>query len=116
MALCFLLMCLYNLQRPHLVDAAPQIQNPHISHINSSLPSMKDVPILMGKHDWGPWHASVRTLTPNANLLGHIADDPLPGAVFDPGLWPMYPPTVHQQSSLVELQSFADWWSRDGLA
>jgi hypothetical protein len=52
----------------------------------------------------------------NANLLGHIADDPLPGAVFDPGLWPTYPPTVHQQSTNVELQSFTDWWTRNGLA
>ena len=52
----------------------------------------------------------------NANLLGHIADDPLPGAVFDPGLWPTHPPTVHQRSTHAELQHFTDWWSRDGLA
>ena len=56
---------------------------------------MKDIPILSGKHDWGPWHSAVRTLIMNANLLGHIADDPLPGATFDPGLWPTYPPAVH---------------------
>ena len=104
------------LQRQQIVNTTPQLQNPNISYMNSSLPSTRDVPVLTGKHDWGPWHASVCTLILNANLLGHIADDPLPGAVFDPGLWPMYPPTVHQQSSLVELQSFADWWSRDGLA
>src|SRR5271168_4701680 len=104
------------LQRPQVVNVAPQTPNPPVSYVNSTLPSTKDVPILTGKHDWGPWHASVRALILNANLLGHIADDPLPGAVFDPGLWPTYPPTVHQQSSLVELQAFADWWSRDGLA
>ena len=59
-----------------------------ISYVNHSLPSTKDVPILTGKHDWGPWHSAVRTLILNANLLGHIADDPLPGAIFDPVLWP----------------------------
>ena len=42
----------------------------------------------MGKHDWGPWNSAVRTLITNANLLGHIADDPLSGMIFDPGLWP----------------------------
>ena len=51
----------------------------------------------------------------NANLLGHIADDPLPGAIFDPGLWPTYPPVVHQRSSHAQLQSFTEWWSCDGL-
>ena len=57
---------------------------------NSSLPSTKDVPLLLGRHDWGPWHSAVRTLIQNANLLGHIADNPYPGATFDPGLWPTY--------------------------
>ena len=83
---------------------------------SSSLPSTKDVPLLTGKHDWGPWHSAVRTLILNANLLGHIADDPLPNAVFDPGLWPTYPPSVTQRSSHAEIQSFNDWWSRDGVA
>ena len=83
---------------------------------SSSLPSTKDVPLLTGKHDWGPWHLAVRTLILNANLLGHIADDPLPGAIFDPGLWPTYPPSVTQRSSHAEIQSFNDWWSRDGIA
>ena len=87
-----------------------------ISFSNSSLPSTKDVPLLTGKHDWGPWHSAVRTLILNANLLEHIADNPLPGAIFDPGLWPTYPPTVHHHSSATELQTFTDWWSRDGLA
>ena len=52
----------------------------------------------------------------NANLLGHIADNFFPGASFDPGLWPTYPPVVHPHSSQMELQTFTDWWSRDGLA
>ena len=48
-----------------------QVQQ-HISSANSSLPSTKDVPLLTGKHDWGPWHSAVRTLILNANLLGHM--------------------------------------------
>ena len=105
-----------NLPHPRVrtnTTVPPQHQ---ISFINSSLPSTKDVPLLTGKHDWGPWHSAVRTLILNANLLGHIADDPLPGAAFDPGLWPTYPPTVHQRSSHADLQTFTDWWSRDGIA
>ena len=90
--------------------------NPQISYVNSSLPSTKDVPLLTNKHDWGPWHSAVRSLILNANLLGHIADDPLPGAAFDPGLWPTYPPDIHQHSTQAELSSFTEWWTRDGLA
>ena len=95
---------------------APLQQVQHISLANSSLPSTKDVPLPTGKHDWGPWHLAVRTLILNANILGHIVDDPLLGAVYDPGLWPTYPPSVNQRSSQVELQSFNDWWSRNGVA
>ena len=104
---------LYNPHPTHRVLNSP---NPQISLAYSSLPSTKDIPILTGRHDWGPWHSAVRTLILNSNLLGHIADDPLPGAAFDPGLWPTHPPTVHQQSTRAELQSFNDWWSHDGLA
>jgi hypothetical protein len=89
--------------------------NSHSSSI-PSLPSTKDVPILTGKHDWGPWHSAVRTLIINANLLGHIADEPLPGAIFDPGLWPTYPPPIQRGSNEHQIQAFTDWWSRDGLA
>ena len=35
--------------------------------------------------------------------------------MFDPGLWPTYPPIIHQGSTAAELQSLTDWWSRDGL-
>src|ERR1700678_3341839 len=87
----------------------------HVSSF-SSLPSTKDIPILTGKHDWGPWHSAVRTLILNTNHLGHISDNLLPGASFDPGLWPTYPPIIHRGCSPAELQSFTDWWSRDGLA
>jgi hypothetical protein len=48
--------------------------------LNIFLPSTEDVPLLLGKHDWGPWHSAVRTLILNATLLDHIADDPYPGA------------------------------------
>lgn len=99
-----------------LLQNVPIVHNPQHSSINSTLPSTKDIPLLTGRQDWGPWHSAVRTLILNANLLGHIADDPLPGAIFDPGLWPTYPPTVHRRSTRAEIQSFTDWWSRDGLA
>lgn len=88
----------------------------HTSSFMSTLPFTKDIPLLNGKHDWGPWHLAARTLILNANLLGHIADDPLPGVNCDQGLWPTYPPVVHQESSQTEIQLFTDWWSHDGLA
>ena len=102
---------------PHYIT--PAVNNPpptQLTYLTSSLPSTKDIPVLTGKHDWGPWHSAVRTLTLNANLLGHISDNPLPGAVYDPGLWPTYPPIINQHSTQPEVQAFTDWWSRDGLA
>jgi hypothetical protein len=104
------------LPRSHVTRTNPIHSNSDHPHTTHSLPSTKDVPILTGKHDWGPWHSAVRTMILNANLLGHIADDPLPGAIFDPGLWPTYPPIVYRRSSHTDLQSFSDWWTRDGLA
>jgi hypothetical protein len=104
-----------SLPQPHAVRTNPNHSNSEISYITSTLPSTKDVPLFTGKHDWGPWHSAVRTLSLNSNLLGHVADDPLPRAAFDPGLWPTYPPTVHQRSTHAEIQSFTTWWSRDGL-
>ena len=102
---------------PHIpITHARLATNVPNSYVNPSLPSTKDVPLLTVRHDWGPWHSAVRTLILNTNLLGHIADDPLPGAIFDPGLWPTYPPIVHQRSSHAQLQSFTEWWSRNGLA
>jgi hypothetical protein len=59
-----------------------------------SLPSTKDIPLLTGKHDWGPWHSAVSSLILCSNLLSHIADDLLPGATYDPDLWPTYPPIL----------------------
>lgn len=74
--------------RPSPVSSTSVNSSLHFSHSKFSLPSTKDIPLLSGKYDWGPWHSAVRTLVLNANLLGHIADDPLPGAAYDPGLWP----------------------------
>lgn len=76
------------LLQPHVAHTATEPLQQQTSFITSSLPSTKDDPILTGKHDWGSWHSAVRTLILNTNLFGHIADDPLPGAAFDPGLWP----------------------------
>jgi hypothetical protein len=81
-----------------------------------TLPSTKDIPLLTGKHDWGLWHSAVRTLILNTNLLGHIADELLPGASYDPGLWPTYPPVIHLDFSQSELHCFSEWWSQDGIA
>ena len=95
---------------------APVLPIVHNPSATSSLPSMKDIPLLTGKHDWGPWHSAVRTLILNSNLLGHIADDLLPGASFDSGLSPTYPPLVRRGSTHAEIQAFTDCWSQDGLA
>jgi hypothetical protein len=102
--------------QPTLLPTVPINQHSYISSSHSTLPSTKDIPFLSGRHDWAPWHSAVRTLILNSNLLGHIADDPLPGAFFDPGLWPTYPPVIHRGSTQAALQSFTDWWSQDGLA
>ena len=48
------------------------------SYSRLTLPTTKDIPLLTGRHDWGPWHSAVRTLILHLNLLGHIADSPLP--------------------------------------
>ena len=101
---------------PLLVPAYNSVNPSLHTNFNSSLPSTKDIPLLTGKQDWGPWHSGVRTLILNANLLGHIADNPLLGATYDPGLWPTYPPIVHRGSTPLDIQNFTDWWSRDGLA
>ena len=106
----------YQNTQPTYTTAAPVLPNAHISSSISSLPSTKDIPLLSGKHNWGPWHSAVHMLILNSNLLGHIADDPLPGASFNPGLSPTYPPVVNRRSSPDKIQSFTDWWSRDGLA
>jgi hypothetical protein len=53
------------------------------STMNFSLPTTKDIPLLMGKHDWGPWYSAVSSLVLCSNLLSHIADNLLPDAAYD---------------------------------
>ena len=60
---------------------------------SSSLPSTKDVPLLTGKHDWGPWHSAVRTLILNANLLGMI---PYPELTLTQASGPHTTPLSHR--------------------
>ena len=81
-----------------------------------TLPSTKDIPLLTGKHDWGPWHSAVSSLILCSNLLGHIADDLLPGAAYDPDLWPTYPPILQHDCSEDERAEFSSWWTRNGVA
>ena len=56
-------------QHPQPAQLAPVLPVIHNSSSISSLPSTKDVPLLTGKHNWGPWHLAVRTLILNSNLL-----------------------------------------------
>lgn len=50
-----------------------------------------------------------------SNLLSHIAEDLLPGAAYDPDLWPTYPPVLRPESGPDERVEFSNWWSRDGI-
>ena len=92
-------------------------QNNHSSQniLKISLPSTKDLPLLTGKHNWGLWHSAVSSLILCSNLLSHIADDLLPGAAYDPDLWPMYPPILQPDAGPEERTEFSNWWSKDGV-
>jgi Reverse transcriptase (RNA-dependent DNA polymerase) len=104
----------------HISSSSHSSRSQHISSsratLKFSLPSTKDIPLLTGKHDWGPWHSAVSSLVLCSNLLSHIADDLLPGAAYDPDLWPTYPPVLQPSSSPEERTEFSNWWSRDGVA
>lgn len=102
---------------PHSTSSttSSSCSNLHISHSKTSLPSTKDIPLLSRRHDWGPWHSMVQTLILNANLLGHIADNTLPGTSFDLGLWPTYLLVIHRTSPQAEIDSFTEWWMHDGI-
>ena len=80
-----------------------------------SLPSTKDIPLLTGKHDWGLWHLAVNSLILCSNLLSHISEALLPGAAYDPDLWPTYPPVIQPESGPAERIEFSNWWSKDGV-
>jgi hypothetical protein len=97
-----------NLQFPS--DSSPLMNSNHLSQtsyssgshqniisqstLKFSLPNTKDIPLLTGEHNWGPWHSAVSSLVLCSNLLSHIADDLLPGAAYDPDLWPTYLPVL----------------------
>ena len=59
-----------------------------------TLPSTKDIPILTGKHDWGPWDMAIWTLINCSNLLSHVHKDMLPGALYDLDLEPTFPSVI----------------------
>jgi len=81
-----------------------------------SLPSTKEIPLLTGTADWGPWNAQVKNTIIHSNVFSHIAEEPLPGSTYDPGLMPSHPPIVTPDSSRTELETFERWWSDDGVA
>ena len=89
--------------------------SPSSTPLKISLPSTKDIPLLTGKHDWGPWHSAVSSLILCSNLSSHIAEALLPGAAYDPDLWPTYPPVLQPDSSPDERIEFSNWWARDGV-
>ena len=104
---------------PAVSIASPSHHNPS-SHSSPTLlklplPSTKDIPLLTGKHDWGLWYSAVSSLILCSNLLSHIADDLLPGAAYDPDLWPTYPPVIQPDSSPDECMEFSNWWTQDGV-
>ena len=81
-----------------------------------TLPSTKDIPILSGKHDWGPWHTAVWTLIDCSNLLSHVHENMLPGASYDPDLEPTFPPDITRDSSQHEKDLYSEWWNHDKVA
>ena len=81
-----------------------------------TLPSTKDIPILTGKHDWGPWHTAIWTLIDCSNLLSHVHDTMLPGAMYDPDLEPTFPPTITRDSPQQEKDRYSEWWDHDKVA
>ena len=81
-----------------------------------TLPSTKDIFILTGKHDWGPWHTAVWTLIDCSNLLGHIHEHMLPDAVYDPDLEPSFPPIITRESLQHEKELYSEWWNHDKVA
>jgi hypothetical protein len=81
-----------------------------------TLPSMKDIPLLTGKHDWGPWHMAVWTLINCSNLLGHVHENMLPGAQYNPDLEPSFPPSITHDSPQHEKDLYSKWWNQDKVA
>ena len=59
---------------------------------------------------------AVWTLIDCSNLLGHIHDQMLPGASYDPDLEPSFPPIITCESSQHEKDLYSEWWNYDKVA
>ena len=77
---------------------------------------MKDIPILTGKHNWRPWHTAIWMLIDCSNLLSHIHESMLPGALYDPDLEPSFPPTIALDSPQDKKDLYSEWWNHDKIA
>jgi hypothetical protein len=78
-------------------------ENHHLSSqsetfLKFTLPSTKNISILNGKHNWGLWHTAIWTLIDCLNLFGHIHENMLPGALYDPDLKPSFLPVISCES------------------
>jgi hypothetical protein len=83
--------------------STPSSKNSHYfttakTFLKLTLPSTKNIPLLAGKHDWGPWHTAVWTLINCSNFLGHVHENMLPGAQYNPDLEPSFSPTITHDS------------------
>lgn len=78
--------------------------------------SMKDIPLLTGRHNWGPWHTATWTLIDCSNLLGHIHKNMLPGTLYDLDLEPSFPPIITCDLPQHEKDAHLDWWNHDKIA
>ncbi|KAF5381322.1 hypothetical protein D9615_008433 [Tricholomella constricta] len=85
-------------------------------HEDTRLPNTAHIPLLTGKHDWGPWSSAVELTLDNLYLTDHISDPPAPGSPWDPSLIPSYPPIVDRLSTADEIRAWRYWWQRDGQA
>jgi hypothetical protein len=81
-----------------------------------ALPSTKDIPLLTEKHDWGSWHMAIWTLIDCSNLLGHVHEAMLPGALYNPDLELSYPPIITHELPQDQKDSYSDWWNHDKIA
>jgi len=104
----FLSPTLFSPQRYLLPTSLPTLTEP------STPSSPTYIPILTGRLDWCPWSEALTMAVIGMNLFGHIAEHHDSQWGFDPGSVPTYPPVIHQNSSLEEIQTWNIWWIRDG--
>jgi hypothetical protein len=81
-----------------------------------TLPFTKDIPILTSKHNWEPWHTAVWTLIDCSNLLRHVHDSMLLGALYDPDLELLFPPVITCALLQHEKDLYLDWWNHNKIA